>query len=128
VRLAAFVALRNAAPHKNEATPAVANGLSDTDARVRIQAAEAALALRLGSSLETELLARLNDPVWTVRWLVAALLTGTAHRARALEALSASMPKRGSAGASRWSWILSPLREDPDVKRLLDSSKQSTSL
>jgi hypothetical protein len=102
VRRAVLVALQHAAPHAREAANAVAAGLADGDALVRIHASRAAETLRLEEALREALTARLEDPVWAVRWHAARAIGRTAQRPHALAALLASQPKPAHRHFQAW--------------------------
>jgi hypothetical protein len=120
IRRAVFAALAHAGTHGAEATPAARTGLGDTDPLVRLHAARAAVAFGLGETLRDQLLTRLGDPVWSVRWLAARALAARGVNMSAVEAaLLGSRPRVGDgddtrfleewAQAGRWLWDMGTL-------------------
>lgn len=93
---AVLAALQHATPHFAEAWPAVELALAEPDALLRLAAARAAAALCAERAPDEHgqrcLAPLLDDPIWTVRWHVAAALANTSLRPGAVLAMRKSRP------------------------------------
>lgn len=125
VRRLVLGALRHAEPHGSAAVNAVAAGLDDAHALVRIQAARAAANLQLGELLVDPLTRRLDDVVWTVRWNAARALGRTARRATALAALLASQPAPARHAFHEWVECVEGFADLPAARERLASLERA---
>jgi hypothetical protein len=120
VRRATYVALRYAAPHRQESAAAIGVGLRDPDVIIRIQAARGAAALSLGDLLRVELERSLADSVWTVRWNAALALGRTDARTNVAAVLLNSQPAVSHRSFHKWSEHAKTFEDVPEVRHTLE--------